>query len=102
MEGDLTIEELTEAQLTHMNRSSSPWIGGFTLAYMRVFWHVFKYGVKDSLNSIQNDQISQTLRGAIIKLFRKGSKICMKLETTDQSICCQFSINYQTVALPRE
>ena len=36
-------------------------IDGFTVAYLRVFWNSMKYVVKDTLNSIQTDRLSQTL-----------------------------------------
>ena len=74
MEGDLTLEELTEALFMHMNPSSSPGIDGFMVAYLRVFWNSLKYVVRDTLNSIQTEGLSQTLRTAIIKLLRKGDK----------------------------
>ena len=74
MEGDLTLNELTEALFKHMNPLSSPGIDGFTVAYLRVFWNSMKYVVRDTLNSIQTEGLSQTLRSAIIKLLRKGDK----------------------------
>ena len=74
MEGDLTLDELTEALFKHMNPLSSPGIDGFTVAYLKVFWNSMKYVVKDMLNSIQTDRLSQTLRSAIVKLLRKGDK----------------------------
>ena len=74
MEGDLTLDELTEALFIHMNPSSSPGIDGFTVAYLRVFWNSMKYVVRDTLNNIQTEELSQTLRPTIIKLLRKGDK----------------------------
>ena len=69
MEGDLTIDELTDSHYNHMNPSSSPGIDGFTVAYLRVFWNIMKYVVKYTLNDIQTVGLSQTLRSDIIKLL---------------------------------
>ena len=74
MEGDLTMEELNEALFTHMNGNSSPGLDGFTVNYLRAFWPWMKFLTKDALNAIQRDGLSQTLRGAILKLLRKGEK----------------------------
>jgi hypothetical protein len=74
MEGDLTLEEMEDALFNHMNGNSSPGIDGFTVNYLRVFWNSMKFVVRDSLNSIQTDGLSQTLRTAILKLLRKGDK----------------------------
>ena len=74
MEGDLTLQEMEDALFNHMNGNSSPGIDGFTVNYLRVFWPSMKYVIRDSLNSIQTDGLSQTLRTAILKLLRKGDK----------------------------
>ena len=70
MEGDLTLDELTLSLFQHMNLSSSPGIDRFTVAYLRVFWNSMKYVVKDTLNNIQTEGLSQTLTSTIIKLER--------------------------------
>ena len=57
-----------------MNGSSSPGINGFTVNYLRKYWHILKYVTKDALNAIQTDGLTQTLRSAILKLLRKGEK----------------------------
>ena len=74
MEGDLTMEELHEALLKHMNGNSSPGIDGFTVNYLRTFWPQLKYITKDALNAIQKDGLTQTLRSVILKHLRKGEK----------------------------
>ena len=74
MEGDLTHEELEQALFIHMNGASSPGIDGFTVNYLRKYWHILKYVTKDALNAIQTDGLTQTLRSAILKLLRKGEK----------------------------
>ena len=74
MEGDLTHKELEEALFLHMNGASSPGIDGFTVNYLRKYWHILKYVTKDALNAIQTDGLTQTLRSAILKLLRKGEK----------------------------
>ena len=60
MEGDLTFDELNDSLYNHMNPSSSPGIGGFTVEYLRVFWNIMKYVVKYTLNDIQTVGLSQT------------------------------------------
>ena len=74
MEGDLTMDELHDALFNHMNRSSSLGMDGFTVNYLRAFWPDLKFITLESLNAIQADGLSQTLRGAILKLLRKGEK----------------------------
>ena len=74
MEGDLPMEELQEALFKHMNGNSSPGMDGFTVNYLRAFWPSLKFITKEALNAIQKDGLSQTLKGAILKLLRKGEK----------------------------
>merc|ERR1712082_415079 len=57
-----------------MNGNSSPGSDGFTVAYLRAFWSYLKYPTLDALNDIQHKGLTQTLRGAILKLLRKGDK----------------------------
>ena len=66
MEGDLTLQELEEALFYHMN--------GFTVNHLWVFWQDLKFIVKDALNAVQEEGLSQMLRCAILKLLRKGEK----------------------------
>ena len=74
MEGDLTMDELHEALFFHMNGCSSPGMDGFTVNYLRSFWPDLKFITLTALNAIQDEGLSQTLRGAILKLLRKGEK----------------------------
>ena len=66
MEGDLTHKELEDALYLHMNGSSSPGSDGFTVNYLRKYWHILKYVTKDALNAIQTDGLTQTLRSTIL------------------------------------
>merc|ERR1712055_514095 len=45
-----------------------------TVNYLRKYWHILKYVMKDALSAIQTDGLTQTLRNAILKLLRKGQK----------------------------
>ena len=74
MEGDLTMDELHEALFFHMNGCSSPGMDGFMVNYLRAFWPDFKFITLIALNAIQEEGLTQTLRGAILKLLRKGEK----------------------------
>ena len=97
MEGDLTLDELTTCLFKHMNPSSSPGIDGFTVAYLRVFWNSMKFVVKDTLNDIQTEGLSQTLRSAIIKLLQKGDK--NPLEISNYHPISLLSIFYKLASL---
>ena len=79
LEGDLTLEEMEESLFLHMKGSSSPGLDGFTVNYLRVFWHDFKYVIRDALNAAQEEGLTQTLRSAILKLLRKGDKDPLKI-----------------------
>ena len=74
MEGPLTIEELTTALFKHMKGSSSPGIDGFTVNHLRSLWHDLGHLTKDALNSSFGNKMTHTLRSAVIKLLRKGTK----------------------------
>ena len=74
MEGLLTITELTECLFNHMKGGSSPGIDGFTVNHLRTFWHELKHITKDALNCSFGGQLTQSLRKAVIKLLRKGTK----------------------------
>ena len=80
LEGDLSLKELEDALFNYMNDSSSPGIDGFTVNYLRAFWNPMQYLIRDALNSIQTDGLSQTLRNAILKLLRKGEKDPLEIE----------------------
>ena len=74
MEGDLTMKEIEEALIMHMNGSSCPGIDGFKVNYVRALWQNIKHVTKDALISVQTDDHSQTLRSVILKLLRKDDK----------------------------
>ena len=74
MEGLLTMEELTKCLFTHMKGSSSPGIDGFTVNHLRTFWHELKHITLDALNCSFGCQLTHSLRKAVIKLLRKGTK----------------------------
>ena len=74
MEGLLTLTELTDSLFNHMKGGSSPGIDGFTVNHLRTFWHELKHITQDALNCSFGTQLTQSLRKAVIKLIRKGTK----------------------------
>ena len=74
MEGLLTIEELTSSLFNHMKGNSSPGIDGFTVNHLRTFWPDLQHITKDALNCSFGGELSGTLKKAVIKLLRKGTK----------------------------
>ena len=74
MEGMLTIDELTSSLFNHMKGNSSPGIDGFTVNHLRTFWSDLKHITCDALNCSFGGQLTTTLRKAVIKLLRKGTK----------------------------
>ena len=74
MEGLLTLDELTNSLFNHMKGGSSPGIDGFTVNHLRIFWHELKHITQDALNCSFGGQLTQSLRKAVIKLLRKGTK----------------------------
>ena len=74
MEGMLTTEELTHCLFNVMNGTSSPGLDGFTVNYLRIFWEDLKTLTKNALNSSFGNTLTPTLKKAIIKLLRKGTK----------------------------
>ena len=66
-------EELHEALFKHMKGSSSPGPDGFTVNWLRQFWPEMKDLTREALNS-STTGLTKTLRLAIIKILRKGSK----------------------------
>ena len=74
MEGMLTTEELTHCLFNVMNGASSPGLDGFTVNYLRIFWEDLKTLTKNALNSSFGNTLTPTLKKAIIKLLRKGTK----------------------------
>ena len=74
MEGQLTTEELTEALFKHMKGASSPGVDGFTVNHLRVFWHELKIITRNALNATFGNNLTISLRTAIVKMLRKGEK----------------------------
>ena len=74
MEGMLTTDELTHCLFKVMNGSSSPGIDGFTVNYLRIFWEDIKIITTNALNASFGNSLTTTLKKAIIKLLRKGTK----------------------------
>ena len=74
MEGLLTVDEMTNSLFNHMKGGSSPGIDGFTVNHLRTFWHELKHITQDALNCSFGGQLTQSLRKAVIKLLRKGTK----------------------------
>ena len=74
MEGLLTTHELTNSLFKHMKGSSSPGIDGFTVNHLRTFWYELQHITCDALNCSFGGQLTGTLRKAVIKLLRKGTK----------------------------
>ena len=74
MEGLLTLDELTTCLFNHMKGGSSPGIDGFTVNHLRTFWHELKHVTQAALNCSFGGQLTHSLRKAVIKLLRKGTK----------------------------
>ena len=74
MEGLLTLEELTNAVMKTMKGDSSPGCDGFTVNYLRVFWHDLKTITEDAINASFGNTLFSSLRLAIIKLLCKCQK----------------------------
>ena len=66
-------EELYDALFKHMKGSSSPGPDGFTVNWLRQFWPEMKDLTREALNS-STTGLTRTLRLAIIKILRKGTK----------------------------
>ena len=74
MEGMLTTSELTNCLFKVMKGASSPGIDGFTVNYLRVFWDDLKTLTTNALNASFGNTLTTSLRKAIVKLLRKGTK----------------------------
>ena len=68
------LDELTKSLFNHMKGGSSPGIDGFTVNHLRTFWHELKHITQEALNCSFGGQLTQSLRKAVIKLLRKGTK----------------------------
>ena len=74
MEGMLTTDELTHCLFKVMKGASSPGLDGFTVNHIRVFWEDLKLLTTNALNACFGNTLTTTLKKAIIKLLRKGTK----------------------------
>ena len=74
MEGMLTTDELTHCLFKIMKGASSPGLDGFTVNHIRVFWEDLKILTTNALNASFGNTLTPTLRKAIVKLLRKGTK----------------------------
>ena len=74
MEGMLTTQELTRCLFKVMKGSASPGCDGFTVNHLRVFWDDLKHLTTDALNCSFGNTLTSSLRKAIVKLLRKGTK----------------------------
>ena len=83
----MTHTELSKALFYFMKGSSSPGIDGFTVNHMRVFWDDLGHIVTQGLNGSFGGELTTSLRKAVIKLLRKGSK--------DPTLCG----NYRPISL---
>ena len=74
MEGMLSTTELTNCLFKIMKGSSSPGTDGFTVNYVRVFWEDLKTLTTNALNASFGNTLTTSLKKAIVKLLRKGTK----------------------------
>ena len=74
MEGLLTDSELKLCLFEKMKGSSSPGIDGFTVNHIRTFWDDLKDVTREALNYNFGNQLTKTLKVAIIRMLRKGKK----------------------------
>ena len=54
--------------------ASSPGIDGFTVNHLRVFWPELRHITREAINYSFRGRLTNTLRTAVIRLLRKGSK----------------------------
>ena len=57
-----------------MKGASSPGIDGFTVNHLRTFWDDLSHITRDALNCSFGGELTTSLRKAVIKLLRKGTK----------------------------
>ena len=74
MEGMLTLKEMKESLFIHMKGSSSPGVDGFTVNNLRAIWSEMEHLTRDALNDSFGNELNNSLRLAIIKLLRKGTR----------------------------
>ena len=74
MEGLLSVEEPEQYLFQNMKGSSSPGIDKFTVDHLRVFLYDSKDVTREALNCTFRSNLTSTVRIAIIRLLRKGTK----------------------------
>ena len=75
LEGEITEEELKVCLFKNMKGGSAPGIDGFTVAWLRQFWNELGTLTTMAINECyKNNELSPTLKTAIVKLLRKGQK----------------------------
>ena len=74
LEGPLLMEEVFEV-ITNMKNNKSPGLDGFTVEFIKFFWHYLKHFLIRSLNyAFLNGNMSYTQKIGIITLIPKGNK----------------------------
>ena len=74
-EKNLSKDELTNALFEDMKPNSTPGIDRFSLLFVRLFWDSLVDFVQKSFSSMKiKSSLISTLKTAILKLFRKGTK----------------------------
>ena len=74
LEGPLSMEEVFEV-IKNMKNNKSPGLDGFTVEFIKFFWHYLKHFLIRSLNyAFLNGNMSYTHKIGIITLIPKGNK----------------------------
>ena len=75
LEGEISEEELKYCLFHKMKGGSAPGIDGFTVSWLRQFWFELGALTTQAINECYiNGELSTTLKTAIVKLLRKGTK----------------------------
>ena len=75
LEGEISEEELKYCLFHKMKGGSAPGIDGFTVSWLRQFWFELGSLTTQAINECYNNgELSTTLKTAIVKLLRKGTK----------------------------
>ena len=75
LEGKILKSELAHQLFEHMKNNSAPGIDGFTVAWLKAFWHDLGDLCTHAINDCYDkNQLSPTLSQAIMKILQKGDK----------------------------
>ena len=75
LEGKILKSELANQLFEHMKNNSAPGIDGFTVAWLKAFWHDLGDLCTHAINDcFDRNQLSPTLSQAIMKILQKGDK----------------------------